>query len=129
MALDLLLRGGMLVDPYQGIGAIRDIGVRDGRIAVVAEAVSEEATTTLNVAGKVVTPGLIDLHGSEEWCISKSIADDCKICIPSVIPCVTHITEGNTASTAGGDHRESCTYNVGRWGNHHRFTPRTPFVH
>ena len=67
MALDLLLRGGMLVDPHQGIGDIRDIGVRDGRIAVVAEAVSEEATTTLDVAGKVVTPGLIDLHVHVWW--------------------------------------------------------------
>ena len=43
MALDLLLRGGMLVDPHQGIGDIRDIGVRGGRIAFVAEAVSEGA--------------------------------------------------------------------------------------
>ena len=67
MALDLLLRGGMLVDPHQGIGGIRDIGVRDGRIAVLAEAVSEEATTTLDVAGKVVTPGLIDLHVHVWW--------------------------------------------------------------
>ncbi len=67
MALDLLLRGGMLVDPHQGIGDIRDIGVRDGRIAVVAEAVSEEATTTLDVGGKVVTPGLIDLHVHVWW--------------------------------------------------------------
>ena len=67
MALDLLLRGGMLVDPHQGIGDIRDIGVRDGRIAVVAEAVSEGATTTLDVGGKVVTPGLIDLHVHVWW--------------------------------------------------------------
>ncbi|MDP6702224.1 MAG: amidohydrolase/deacetylase family metallohydrolase [Candidatus Latescibacteria bacterium] len=67
MALDLLLRGGMLVDPHQGIGGIRDIGVRDGRIAVVAEAVSEEATTTLDVGGKVVTPGMIDLHVHVWW--------------------------------------------------------------
>tara|TARA_A100001037_G_scaffold271027_1_gene266284 strand:- start:500 stop:1600 length:1101 start_codon:yes stop_codon:yes gene_type:complete len=57
----------MLVDPHQGIGDIRDIGVRDGRIAVVAEAVSEEATTTLDVGGKVVTPGLIDLHVHVWW--------------------------------------------------------------
>ena len=67
MALDLLLRGGMLVDPHQGIGDIRDIGVRGGRIAVVAEAVSERATTTLDVGGKVVTPGLIDLHVHVWW--------------------------------------------------------------
>ena len=67
MALDLLLRGGILVDPHQRIGGIRDIGVRDGRIAVLAEAVSEEATTTLDVAGKVVTPGLIDLHVHVWW--------------------------------------------------------------
>ena len=67
MALDLLLRGGMLVDPHQGIGDIRDIGVRGGRIAVVAEAVSEGATTTIDVGGKVVTPGLIDLHVHVWW--------------------------------------------------------------
>ena len=67
MVLDLLLKGGMLVDPHQGIGGIRDIGVRDGRIAVVAETISEEATETLDAVGKVVTPGLIDLHVHVWW--------------------------------------------------------------
>ena len=60
---DLLLKGGTVVDASQGLHGASDIAVQDGKIAAIAPDVpSEEATRVINVAGKIVTPGLIDLH-------------------------------------------------------------------
>ena len=60
---DLLLKGGTVVDPSQGLHGIQDIAVQDGRIALIAPTIaSEEATRSVDVSGKIVTPGLIDLH-------------------------------------------------------------------
>ena len=60
---DLLLQGGTVVDPSIGLHGIHDVAVQGDKIARIAPAIApEEAARVLNVAGKVVTPGLIDLH-------------------------------------------------------------------
>ncbi len=60
---DLLLKGGTVVDPSVGLSGVHDIAVQDGTIARIAPTIPrEEATRVLEVAGKIVTPGLIDLH-------------------------------------------------------------------
>jgi len=60
---DLLLKGGTVVDPSTGLDGIFDIAVESGVIARIAPDIpGAEATRTIAVAGKVVTPGLIDLH-------------------------------------------------------------------
>jgi len=60
---DLVLKGGRVIDPLNGIDAIRDIGIRKGRIAAVAPAIEPgSAAKAIDVAGLVVTPGLIDTH-------------------------------------------------------------------
>src|SRR5918911_2473891 len=60
---DLLLKGGTVVDPAGGLHGIHDIAVQDGKIARIAPTIPrEEATRVHEVAGKIVTPGLIDLH-------------------------------------------------------------------
>lgn len=61
---DLLLKGGNLLDPGQRINGRRDIAFQDGKIAAVAERIDPvSAQNVVDVAGKLVTPGLIDLHG------------------------------------------------------------------
>jgi dihydroorotase len=57
MSWDLLLTGGHLAD-----GTPADIAVSDGRIAAVGAGLSKDAGTIDDVTGKLVTPGLIDLH-------------------------------------------------------------------
>jgi dihydroorotase len=60
---DLLLKGGHVIDPKNNIDEVRDVAVAGGRIARVDRNIDpKEATTTADVTGLYVTPGLIDLH-------------------------------------------------------------------
>lgn len=60
---DLLLKGGHVIDGRNGIDAVRDVAVKDGKIAAVAANIAEsQATKTVNAAGLYVTPGLVDIH-------------------------------------------------------------------
>jgi dihydroorotase len=60
---DLLLQGGHVIDAKNGISAVRDVAIRDGKIAAVAEHIDPSlAFKTVNVAGLYVTPGLVDIH-------------------------------------------------------------------
>ena len=63
MALDLLLKGGHLIDPRNSIDSRMDLGVSGGRIASVAEEIpAAQAEQTLDVSGLYVVPGLVDIH-------------------------------------------------------------------
>jgi dihydroorotase len=60
---DLLLKGGRVIDPRNGIDARMDLGVKDGKVAAVAaELAASDAAKTLDVSGLVVTPALVDIH-------------------------------------------------------------------
>jgi len=60
---DLVLRGGRVLDPANGIDARRDVAVANGRIAAVeADIPSTQARKVVDVSGLLVVPGLVDLH-------------------------------------------------------------------
>jgi len=60
---DLVLQGGHVIDAKNKISAVRDIGIRDGKIAAVAEHIDPaQAFKVVNVRGLYVTPGLVDIH-------------------------------------------------------------------
>src|SRR4051812_4263472 len=60
---DLLLQGGRVVDAKNSINAVRDVAIKDGKIAAVAQRIDPAmAVKTVNAAGLYVTPGLIDIH-------------------------------------------------------------------
>jgi dihydroorotase len=60
---DLLLKGGTVIDPAQDLRGVLDVAVQDGKIARVAANIAKsEARRVIDVLGKTVTPGLIDLH-------------------------------------------------------------------
>jgi dihydroorotase len=62
-SLDLILKGGRVIDPANAINGIMDIGIAGGNIARVAPFIpSEEAAQTLDVSGMYVTPGILDIH-------------------------------------------------------------------
>jgi dihydroorotase len=60
---DLVIKGGEVLDPSQKLRARRDVGIRYGIVeAVEADIPAERALRVLDARGKLVTPGLIDLH-------------------------------------------------------------------
>jgi len=60
---DLVIKGGEVLDPSQNLRAKRDIGIRWGLVeSVEAEIAADRALKVINAAGKLVTPGLVDLH-------------------------------------------------------------------
>ncbi|HLZ43450.1 MAG TPA: amidohydrolase family protein [Candidatus Sulfotelmatobacter sp.] len=58
---DLVLEGGRVMDPETGLDAIRNVGIRDGKIARISET-PLTARRTVHATGLVVAPGFIDLH-------------------------------------------------------------------
>ncbi len=64
MGLDLILRGGRVIDPATGRDAMFDIGVAQGRIAAIEPVIPDSAgaAEVVDVSGCVVTAGLIDTH-------------------------------------------------------------------
>lgn len=59
---DLIIRGGRVIDPSVHLDAIADIAITGGRIAAVEPAVSAGAEEVIDAGGKVVVPGLLDIH-------------------------------------------------------------------
>ncbi|MGA8399098.1 MAG: amidohydrolase/deacetylase family metallohydrolase, partial [Stellaceae bacterium] len=59
---DVVVRGGRLIDPKNGIDAVCDIGVKKGRIAAVEPTLDPGKARIIDAKGLVVTPGLIDTH-------------------------------------------------------------------
>lgn len=58
---DLVLRNGRVIDPESGLDAIRNVGIRGGRIAYVGSA-TVRGRQEIDATGLVVAPGFIDLH-------------------------------------------------------------------
>ncbi len=65
--MDLILRGGRVIDPASGLDATCDVGFANGRVAAVAPRIAEKAKEERDVAGAIVTPGMIDLHTHVYW--------------------------------------------------------------
>src|SRR5579872_4612651 len=60
---DLLLQGGHVIDAKDNISAVRDVAIRDGKIAAVEEHIDPaQAFKTINAGGLYITPGLVDIH-------------------------------------------------------------------
>lgn len=65
---DLVIRGGTIVDPASGLHRQGDIAIEQGRIvAVEPELVSAEAGHVVDATGRLVVPGLVDLHVHVYW--------------------------------------------------------------
>ena len=91
---DLVIKGGTVVDQSQNLNARRDIGIRFGVVeAIDADIPVARANRVLNVAGKTVVPGLIDLH-------AHTFAYGSPIAIPAdeLVP-----FQGTTTTVSAGD--------------------------
>jgi len=59
---DLIIKGGRVIDPSVRLDAIRDVAISGGRIVGVEAAIAGDAADTLDARGKLVVPGLLDIH-------------------------------------------------------------------
>lgn len=65
---DIVLTGGRVVDPGQGLDAVTDVAFKDGLVAAVGDGLGGgDAKETRDVSGKLVTPGLVDIHAHVYW--------------------------------------------------------------
>jgi len=95
-AYDLILKGGVLVDPAAGLHARRDVAFRDGRVAAVGEELTDGAQV-IDCRGQVVAPGMIDLHVHIFWGVSY-------LGIPADPHCIARgVTTAVDAGSAGAD--------------------------
>jgi len=61
--MNLLIKGGRLIDPSQGIDGSMDILIADGVVHELGQGLAApEGTQTIDASGLIVTPGLIDMH-------------------------------------------------------------------
>ncbi len=67
MVFDLVLTGGRVIDPSQSIDRVTDVAFQSGKVVAVGDGLAAQAATVEHVEGKIVTPGLIDLHTHTYW--------------------------------------------------------------
>jgi dihydroorotase len=59
---DILIKNGRVIDQSVGLDATRDVGIAGGKIVAVEANLAGDATETIDARGKIVAPGLIDIH-------------------------------------------------------------------
>jgi dihydroorotase len=65
--VDLIVKGGRVIDPANGRDEIADVAFADGRVATIGAGIGTEARETVDASGLIVVSGLIDLHTHVYW--------------------------------------------------------------
>jgi len=101
-AVDLLIRGGRVIDPANGVDAVCDVWINDGLVAGVGT-FSDDAKETIDAGEQIVCPGLIDMHvhlrePGQEWkediesgsraAVAGGVTSMC--CMPNTGPHIDH---------------------------------------
>ncbi len=74
--LDLLVTGGRVLDPGQGVDRVADVAVKGGRVVEIADGIDRRrASAVVDAAGSIVTPGIVDLHTHVLGGVLDSCAD------------------------------------------------------
>ncbi len=60
--MSILIRGGQVVDPANNINAVMDILIENNKISQVAKNIKASAQKVIEAAGKIVAPGIVDMH-------------------------------------------------------------------
>ncbi|MGH2570833.1 MAG: dihydroorotase, partial [bacterium] len=60
--MKILIRGGRVVDPSQGLDGRADLLIEDGAVVAVGRNIETESARIVDAEGLVVAPGLVDMH-------------------------------------------------------------------
>ncbi len=126
---ELLIKNGRVIDPANGIDKKCDVLVVDGRIAEIGSIegpLASSAEKTIDAAGKLVTPGLIDIHvhfrepgdEEEETIASGSTAAVAAgftsvVCMPNTNPAIENETDVEYIHRKGRKTRKTHVYTMG----------------
>jgi len=69
MSLDLLIRGGTVVDGTRSPRFDADVGIRGERIVAIGDLADHTATDVLDAQGLIVAPGFIDAHTHDDQAV------------------------------------------------------------
>jgi len=102
--LDLVLRGGQVFDGLGSPPRRCDVGVHEGRVALIADNITQPADNTLDVAGAWVVPGFVDIHTHYdiELEIAPGLSESVRHGVTSVVMgnCSLSLTLGDPATLA-----------------------------
>jgi dihydroorotase len=95
---DLLIKGGRVIDPAQDIDDMLDIGINGDKIAALAKDIPpQESRKVIDAMGKIVTPGLIDMHCHVYAGVHKDSVDPD---IAGIMQGVTTVVDGGSSGQA-----------------------------
>jgi len=95
---DLLLKGGEVIDPSQSLQEVRDVAFAQGKVAAIAADIPEsEAAKVYDAKGKIVTPGLIDIHTHFYYGVDPLSIDPRRDLLPQGITCA--VDAGSAGAT------------------------------
>ena len=94
--LDVVIKGGRIVDGTGSPWYAADLGIDDGRIVRIGIIKAEDATTVIDASGLIVAPGFIDMMGQT----ASPMVDDPKTAINLLTQGITTINAGEGASAA-----------------------------
>jgi N-acyl-D-amino-acid deacylase len=95
MDFDVVIQGGSIIDGTGGLRFPADIGVRKGRIEVIATpgSLTGERGRTVFADGLCVAPGFVDIHSHTDWVLT--LPDHEKVLAPMVAQGITTVVTGN----------------------------------
>jgi dihydroorotase len=79
----IVIKGGHVIDPKNGVNGIMDIAIDKGKIVKIAKSIPTDAVQVIDAKGLYVTPGLIDMHTHNFW---GNNADQAYMNAPSALP-------------------------------------------
>lgn len=122
----ILIRNGRILDPANGVDRVGDLLIADGKVVKLGGTITTECDLTLDATGKLVTPGLIDLHvhfrepgdEEEETIASGSAAAlaggyTSVVCMPNTKPAIDEATRVEYIHRMGRQARKSFIYTMG----------------
>ena len=102
MKYELVIKGGTVIDPSQNIHSILDVALANGKIAALeSEIPATQAQQVIDASGKLVTPGLIDLHTHIYWGATSTGLEPDPICARSGVTTMVDAGSSNAHTFAG----------------------------